>query len=109
MAEELEKRVEKQHREQLERLKADQVRLSSWLGQYVADLKAAKRQVNLDPLEELFDDVKKFREGQEKLQESINEQISAEAMQRGLFGQEIGQTAIKKAEKPSKNLVVKDI
>ena len=56
------------------------MRLSGWLGQYVTDLKAAKRELKFDPLQELLGDVNKFREGQEKLQELIYEQISAEAM-----------------------------
>ena len=101
MAEELEQKVEQQHQEQVERLKADQVRLSGWLRQYVADLKAAKQLVKFDALQELVDDVNKFRDGQEKLQEEIYELISAEALQRDFFGQEVevqAVTVVKNAE-----------
>ena len=46
----------------------------------MADLKAAKQHVSFDPLEELKDEVQKFKKGQEKLEEVIFEQISVEAM-----------------------------
>ena len=82
--------MDKQHQEQVERLKAEQLRVTGWLSQYVADLKAAKQQVKFDPLEELVGEVQKFKEGQEKLEEAIVEQISAAAIQRGLFGSDVG-------------------
>ena len=61
MAEELELKVQEQYLEQQERLKAEQVRVSGWLRQYVDDLKAAKQQVKFDQLQELVGEVKKLR------------------------------------------------
>ena len=104
MAEELEQKVEQQHQEQVERLKADQVRLSGWLRQHVADLKAAKQLVKFDALQELVGDVNKFRDGQEKLQQEIYELISAEAMQNAIFGQEVGVQAVTEVKNAETNV-----
>ena len=64
LAAELEAKVEQQQRDQLQRLKADHVQMKGWLSQYLADLKAAKEQVRFDPLDQLTEDVQKFKEGQ---------------------------------------------
>ena len=57
----------------MQRLKADQAQLTDWLSQYLADLKAAKEQVRFDPLDQLTEEVRKFKEGQQKLDEGIQE------------------------------------
>lgn len=64
LAAELEAKVEQQQRDQLQRLKADHVQMKGWLSQYLADLKAAKEQVRFDPLDQLTEDVQRFKEGQ---------------------------------------------
>ena len=73
MAAELKAKVEKQQSDQLLRLQADQVQLTGWMSQYLADLKTAKEQVRFDPLDQLTEEVQKFKEGQQKLDEGIQE------------------------------------
>ena len=85
MAEELKLKVDDQHREQLSRLKKDQLEVSGWIDQYLGDLKAAKQQVKLDPLNLLLNDVQKFKEGQEKLEQEIQEQLEAEILLEAAF------------------------
>ena len=52
-AKQLQQKVDAQHREQLDRLEKDQKRVSEWIEQYLDDLREAKQQVKLDPLNEL--------------------------------------------------------
>ena len=51
MADELVDRVEKQQQEQVQRLKDDQRRLIDWVSKYKADLKAARKEVEVDSLQ----------------------------------------------------------
>ena len=67
-ARKLRDKLQKMHREQIERLNADNVVRNTWINQFVDDLDSEEHKQNLDPLDELVGHIGKFKESQESLQ-----------------------------------------
>ena len=77
----LREKLEKMHREQMEKLNADNALRNQWIDQFVEGLQADGQQEELTELDKLVEDIGEFKEKQQVMQEQVLEQIKLEAIQ----------------------------